>query len=283
MKKIATIIDNFDLAITDVKKLNISKLGKVEKSIKIARDCLYELRLEMRNMESISPRDEIHFFKMQKPRIHGRLFFYLELNNFLINYPETGISEQRIYIKEHIAILKSKKADVFEFAKYCRLNATKYDHMYFLREDPQLDLFMIRNLEDPEFSTSHDKLASEIVTFNLLMKFYASELELLNPKKENVVIEVVKPLKVVKPPLEWKGSNTDLIEFIYGLDARGAVGESGPENVKKMVKFSERAFGVKLGNYQKTYCEIKARNKDLTKFLNSLVVALIAKIKSEQK
>src|SRR4030066_1330014 len=190
MKKIATIIDNFDLAITDVKKLNISKLSKVEKSIKIARDCLFQLRLEMRNMDSISPRDEIHFFKKQKPKIHGRLFFYLELNNFLINYPETEISEQRIYIKEHIAIMKAKKAEVFEFAKYCRLNATKYDHIYFLREDSQLDLFMIRNIEDPEFSTSHDKLASKIVTFNLLMKFYASELELLNSKKENIVIGV---------------------------------------------------------------------------------------------
>ncbi|MDP2069370.1 MAG: RteC domain-containing protein [Lutibacter sp.] len=283
MKKIATIVDNFDLAITDVKKTDLPKLGKVEKSIKIARDCLYQLRLEMRNMDSISPRDEIHFFKKQKPKIHGRLFFYLELNNFLINYPESGISEQRIYIKEHIAILKVKKADVFEFAKYCRLNATKYDHIYFLREDPQLDLFMNKNLEDPEFSTSHDKLASKIVTFNLLMKFYASELELLNPKKENVVIEVVKPLKVVKPLLEWKGSNTDLIETIYGLDYRGAVGESGPENIKKMVKFSERAFGIKLGNYQKTFCEIKARSKDHAKFLESVAAALNAKIKSEQK
>ena len=283
MKKIATIVDNFDLAITDVKKLNISKLCKVEKGIKIAKDCLFQLRLEMRNMDSISPRDEIYFFKKQKPKIHGRLFFYLELNNFLINYPETGISEQQIYIKEHIAILKAKKGEIFEFAKYCRLNATKYDHIYFLREDPQLDLFMNRNLEDPEFSTSHDKLASKIVTFNLLMKFYASELELLNPKKENVVIKVLKPLKVAKPLLEWKGSNTDLIETIYGLDSKGAVGEPGPENVKKMVKFSERAFGVKLGNYQKTFWEIKARTKDHAKFLDSVAVALNAKIKLEQK
>lgn len=277
------VIDNFDSAILDVKKLNISKLSKVEKSIKIAKDCLFQLRLEMRNMKYISRRDEIHFFKKLKPKIHGRLFFYLELNNFLINCPETGISEQRIYINEQKAILKAKKDDVFEFAKYCRLNATKFDHMYFLREDLQLDLFMNKNLEDPEFSTSHDKLASKIVTFNLLMKFYANELELLNPKKENVVIKDVKPLKEVKPLLEWKGSNTDLIETIYGLDAKGAVGEPGPENIKKMVKFSERAFGIKLGNYQKTFWEIKARTKDHAKFLDSVAVALNAKIKSEQK
>ncbi|NEW79879.1 MAG: hypothetical protein GZ086_10750, partial [Gelidibacter sp.] len=193
MEKIATIIENFDLAINDVKKLNISKLSKVEKNIKIARDCLFQLRLELRKMDFISTRDEIHFFKKQKPYIHGKLFFYLELNDFLINCPETGNSKQRIYINEQITKLKVKIAEVSEFAKYCRLNATKFDQMYFLREDPQLDLFMNKNLDDPEFLTSHDLLASQIVTFNLLMKFYTNELNLLKTKRSIVVIKEVRP------------------------------------------------------------------------------------------
>ena len=278
MKKIATIVDNFDLAITDVKKLNISKLSKVEKSIKIARDCLFQLRLEMRNMDSISPRDEIHFFKKQKPKIHGRLFFYLELNNFLINYPETEISEQRIYIKEHIAIMKAKKAEVFEFAKYCRLNATKYDHIYFLREDPQLDLFMIRNIEDPEFSTSHDELASKIVTFNLLMKFYASELELLNPKKEDVVIKEVKPAILQK--LRWTASKTALAELVISLHLMKAIAD-GDIELNKLVAAVELIFDIKLGNIHKIFDQIRDREKDPTKFLDSLKNALIKKINSK--
>lgn len=278
MKKIATIVDNFDLAITDVKKLNISKLSKVEKSIKIARDCLYQLRLEMRNMDSISPRDEIHFFKKQKPKIHGRLFFYLELNNFLINYPETEISEQRIYIKEHIAIMKAKKAEVFEFAKYCRLNATKYDHIYFLREDPQLDLFMIRNLEDPEFSTSHDKLASKIVTYNLLMKFYASELELLNSKKEDVVIKEVKPAILQK--LRWTASKTALAELVISLHLMKAI-SNGEIELNKLVAAVELIFDINLGNIHKIFDQIRDREKDPTKFLDSLKNALIKKINSK--
>ena len=278
MKKIATIVDNFDLAITDVKKLNISKLSKVEKSIKIARDCLFQLRLEMRNMDSISPRDEIHFFKKQKPKIHGRLFFYLELNNFLINYPESGISEQQIYIKEHIAIMKAKKGEIFEFAKYCRLNATKYDHIYFLREDPQLDLFMIRNLEDPEFSTSHDKLASKIVTYNLLMKFYASELELLNPKKEDVVIKEVKPAILQK--LRWTASKTALAELVISLHLMKAIAD-GDIELNKLVAAVELIFDIKLGNIHKIFDQIRDREKDPTKFLDSLKNALIKKINSK--
>lgn len=278
MKKIATIVDNFDLAITDVKKLNISKLSKVEKSIKIARDCLFQLRLEMRNMDSISPRDEIHFFKKQKPKIHGRLFFYLELNNFLINYPESGISEQRIYINEQKAILKAKKDDVFEFAKYCRLNATKYDHIYFLREDPQLDLFMIRNIEDPEFSTSHDELASKIVTFNLLMKFYVNELSLLKQKKVNVVIEEVKPAILQK--LRWTASKTALAELVISLHLMKAIAD-GDIELNKLVAAVELIFDIKLGNIHKIFDQIRDREKDPTKFLDSLKNALIKKINSK--
>ncbi|MGV8944911.1 MAG: RteC domain-containing protein [Lutibacter sp.] len=182
MKKITSLIENFDLAILEVKKLNISKLSKVDKNIKIARDCLYQLRLEMRNIKFISTRDEVHFFKKQKPYIHGKLFFYLELSDFLINYPISGISNQRNYIKEQLNKLENKKAKDFDFAKYCKLKGTKYDHIYFLREDTQLDLFSNRNIEDPEFSTGHNSLASQIVTFNLLMKFYSNELDLLIQK-----------------------------------------------------------------------------------------------------
>lgn len=278
MRKIATIIENFDLAITDVKKLDLPKLDKVVKSIKIARDCLFQLRLEMRNMDFISTIDEIHFFKKQKPYIHGKLFFYLELNDFLIDYPATGISKQRIYIKEQIAILKAKKAEVFEFAKYCKLNATKFDQMFFLREDPQLDLFMNKNLDDPEFSTSHDLLASQIVSFNLLTKFYANELVLLKTKKSIVIIKEVKP--AILQGLTWTGSKTALVELVISLHLSKAIA-NGEIELNKLVAAVELIFDIDLGNIHKVFDQIRDREKDPTKFLDSLKNALIKKINSK--
>jgi len=278
MKKIATIIENFDLAINDVKKSDLPKLKKVAENIKIARDCLFQLRLESRKMDFISTRDEIFFFKHQKPYIRGKLNFYLELNDFLIDYPATGISKQRIYINEQITKLKAKKAEVFEFAKYCRLNATKFDHIYFLREDPQLDLFMNKNLDDPEFSTSHDLLASQIVTFNLLMKFYANELKLLKTIKDNVVIEDVR-LAILKD-LTWTASKTALIELVISLHLSKAIG-NGEVELNKIVAAVELIFDIDLGNVHKVFDQIRAREKDPTKFLDSLKNALIKKINSK--
>ncbi len=278
MKKIATIIDNFDLAIIDVKKSDLPKLTKVAKNIKIARDCLFQLRLELRKMDSISTRDEIHFFKNQKPYIRGKLNFYLELNDFLINYPETGISKQRIYINEQIAKLKAEKTNVSDFAKYCKLNATKLDYIYFLRADHQLDLFMIRNLEDPEFSTSHDFLASQIITFNLLTKFYDNELKLLKTIKVNVVIKEVKP--AILQNLTWTASKTALSELIISLHSLKAIG-NGEVELNKIVAAFELIFDIKLGNIHKIFDQIRDREKDPTKFLDSLKNALIKKINSK--
>ncbi len=278
MRKIATIIDNFDLAIIDVKKSDLPKLTKVAKNIKIARDCLFQLRLELRKMDSISPRDEIHFFKKQKPYIRGKLNFYLELNNFLIDYPATGISKQRTYINEQIAILKAEKTNVSDFAKYCKLNATKLDYIYFLRADHQLDLFMNKHLDDPEFSTSHDFLASQIITFNLLTKFYDNELKLLKTIKVNVVIKEVKP--AILQNLKWTASKTALSELIISLHSLKAIG-NGEVELNKIVAAVELIFDIKLGNIHKVFDQIRARENDPTKFLDSLKNALIKKINSK--
>ncbi|HEY9168815.1 MAG TPA: RteC domain-containing protein [Lutibacter sp.] len=278
MIKIATIIENFDLAINDVKKSDLPKLVKLGKNIKISKDTLYQLRLELRKKNFISTKDEILFFKHQKPYIRGRLNFYLELNNFLINFPISGVSQQRIYINEQISKLETKKSKVLDFAKYCKLKATRFDHIYFLRANHQLDLFMNKDLDDPEFSTSHDYLASQIITFDLLMKFYVNELSLLKTKKVNVIIEEVKP--AILRDLSWTASKTDLIELIFALYESKAL-RNGQSELKKIVAVVELIFEIELGNVHKVFDQIRAREKDPTKFLDNLKYGLVKKINSK--
>jgi len=279
MEKIATIIKNFDLAISAVKKSDLQKLGKLEESIKISRNCLFQLRLELRKKDFISTRDEIFFFKHQKPYIRGKLNFYLELNNFLINYPISGIPKQRNYINEQLNNLEIEKSKVFDFAKYCKLKSTKSDYMYFLKANNQLDLFTNKNIDDPEFSTSHDYLASQIITHDLLMKFYVNELNLLKIKKVNVIIKEVKP--TILNYLTWTGTNTELVELFYGLNAAGAI-NNGKAEMKKIAEICKVLFDIDLGNIYKTFDEIKTRKKDPTKFIDLMKTNLLKKLNSEK-
>jgi len=223
MKKIARIIDDFDKKIIDVKNSNLNKFNKLKENIRIAKNCLMQLRLELRKSGFNSKREEITFFKYQKPHIQGRLNFYLKLNFFLIEYPPVDSNKQRNFINNELNKIDVEKAEHKIFIKYYKLKESKLDHFYFLRGNNQLDLFMNSNyhLEDPEFSTSHDHLVSQIITQDLLTKFYAKQLKTLTTDESNVVIEEVKP-KILRD-LSWTASKTDLVELIYALNSSGAI------------------------------------------------------------
>ncbi|MDP3314175.1 RteC domain-containing protein [Lutibacter sp.] len=279
MKKITGIIDNFDIAINNIKKTNLQKLSILKESIKISKECLQQLRLELRKSDFTSVKDEITFFKKQKPYIQGRLNFYLKLNTYLLEFPSVGITKQRNYINRELNKLDIEKSKLLEFIKYYRLEESKLDHFYFLRGNNQLDLFINTNYnsDDPEFSTSHDHLVSQIVTQDLLTKFYAKELETLKTNETNVIVEEVKP--TILRDLSWTASKTDLIELLFALHTSGAF-QNGNSEIKKLGEICEELFGIELGNIHKTFGQIKAREKDPTKFLDLLKFNLIQKINS---
>ncbi len=110
------------------------------------------------------------------------------------------------------------------------------------------------------------------------MKFYASELELLNPKKEDVVIKEVKPAILQK--LRWTASKTALAELVISLHLMKAIAD-GDIELNKLVAAVELIFDIKLGNIHKIFDQIRDRENDPTKFLDSLKNALIKKINSK--
>ncbi|AMC11936.1 hypothetical protein Lupro_11950 [Lutibacter profundi] len=280
MKKIARIIDDFDKKIIDIKNSNLNKFSKLKENIKISKNCLMQLRLELRKSDFNSKREEITFFKYQKPHVQGRLNFYIKLNSFLLEYPIIDSNKQRKFINKELKKLDAEKGKNLDFIKYCRLNENKLDYFYFLRGNNQLDLFINSNyhLEDPEFSTSHDHLVSQIITQDLLTKFYAKQLKIITINQKNVIVEEVKP--TILRDLSWTASKTDLVELIYALNSSGAI-RNGQAEIKKLSNICKELFDIDLGNIYKTFNEIKLREKDSTKFLDHLKFSLTKKITSD--
>ncbi|WP_457617578.1 RteC domain-containing protein [Lutibacter sp.] len=280
MKKIAKIINDFDEKIIGIRNSNLDKLSKLKENIRISKNCLMQLRLELRKSGFNSKREEITFFKYQKPHIQGRLNFYIKLNSFLLEFPTVDNNKQRNFIKNKLHKIDVEKAKNLDFIKYYRLNENKLDYIYFLRGNNQLDLFFNSNyhLEDPEFSTSHDHLVSQIITQDLLTKFYAKQLNTLTINESNVIVEEVKP--TILRDLSWTASKTDLVELIYALNSSGAI-KNGQAEIKKLSKICKELFDIDLGNIYKTFSEIKLREKDSTKFLDHLKLSLTKKINSD--
>jgi len=278
MKKINALIKRYGIAISKVENSTLETFKKLNESIILSQLYLNELREFIRANSFNSQEEEINFFKYKKPKIYGNLKFFARQLNFYTECPNSNISNQRVYIKKALKELESKKRKHLAFYKYYNNDNKGFDNKYFVRGDNQLDLFSntFHLNKDPYFSTSHDFIAAEIVAYNLSTKFFNEMLESLKLRKAEKSIKEVLP--EILSDLKWKGTKTDLVELMYALNASGAIGNIG---VKKMKEICEILFNEDFGNFYKTFAEIKAREKDSTKFLDRLKSSLTHKMRNE--
>src|SRR5690606_13625924 len=118
---------------------------------------------------------------------------------------------------------------------------------------------------DHRFSTSHDYKVAQILANEQLTKYIENELAVLN----NVTPVRQSPGKKIK----WTGSKVALIELIYALHAESLFNH-GTAELKETVSHFEAMLNINLGQFHRTFLEIRSRKSDRTKFLNALTKTL---------
>ena len=159
----------------------IDNSEKLNLQLELAKEVLNDLRVYIRNNKFKDVKEEIHFFKHIKPNIYANYIFYNSLLRYQVNKPNTTSSILKNYFKNELKKLESKKRKNLKFYQYYIHNSNFLDHLYFLRANKQLDLFSIdiSIYLDSEFYTSHDKLAAEVIAYDLLTNFYKKEISKL--------------------------------------------------------------------------------------------------------
>lgn len=280
MKKINTLIKSYAEFKNEVVLQKLERTVHLKEHIKISKSCLHQFRLYLRNYKFLSPKDEIHFFKYIKPKVTGELMFYNAQLSYIICKPDSTISFQKSFLKSKLKKLESYKKKNIHFYRYYKQKEDFLDDKYFLRGNEQLELFNSQTLlcSDPDFSTSHDIKAATIISNDLLRDFYKKELVVLDTMSSPDFYDNFK--NPVDNNFTWTASKTDLIELIYALKHSGSI-NAGAVQVKEITQFLESIFDIDLGNFYKTYSEIKNRTKERTKFLEKLSENLISKIEQE--
>ncbi|MBS3993986.1 MAG: RteC domain-containing protein [Bacteroidetes bacterium] len=281
MKNIAKTIAKYQEEVKIIENSNKKEEQKIRENIQLTKDCLHNLRLQLRQAVFNGKESEINFFKYQKPLVYGNLKFFVAVLTYLTEKPNGCLKEQKEFLSDSFKKMEAKKKRNIEFFKYYQHNENCLDDKYFVRGNNQLELFSnVLHLDsDPEFSTSHDIKAAEVIAYELMAEYYANALVKLKQKSEVPAVQFVKP--EILNNLSWTASKTDLVELIYALNAAGAV-KNGQAEIKKMAQICKELFGIDLKNFYKTYGEIKARNEDeLTKFLDHLKESLTRKVESE--
>lgn len=276
MKKIEEIFKHFDSNIEDLETNIEDVLHKAEEGIKITKDTLLLMRSFVLKNSFKTKEAEILFFKNSKPQIYGKLIYYLKLFNIESKRPRGSKKSQAKYLNNHIERLQAFFNDNLEFYHYFRRGATTFDKQYFLRGQADIRLHpdAFHFFTDEQFSTSHDSTVATILAFDMLIIHLKKEIDKLN---NNGMETINSPNPILSSKLFWTGSKTDLIELIYALHSSGAI-NSGTADIKQMASACEHIFNIDLGDYYRTFLEIRSRKINQTKFIDKLKESLIKRI-----
>lgn len=255
------------MAIDKIRKEESSTVRMAERSIAAVRDSMDQLRTFIQQNPFASDEEEIYFFKQIKPPIYARMIYYRKVFNVEARKPAGNKKAVRRYLENELNLLQTIYEEHRSVYQYFRCGATHMDRQYFVRSKQGLHLHGESPCLcfDPGFHTSHDHIIAALLAHEMLAVHLTAEMQALKSKVE------VQPAGVKKrKKLRWTGTQADIVEIIYALQASGAV-EGGRVPIKDMVEGFEEVFDVNLENYYRVYYELRMRKKVRNPFLVHLL------------
>lgn len=232
-------------------------------AIKLLVDLLERLKSFSIQYAFSDTAEEIVFFREIKPCFASRLIYYNEVYNIEISRPVGNGKTIRHYYKTEIAKLKSLFDDNIEFYRYYRSGDTDLDVRYFTRRKPDfratLDSAYFQ--ADHRFSTSHDYKLACLLANEELTRY-------LEQRLEKATVNNTTNRKLAAGAT-WTAPKVALVELAYALHA-GGVFNNGNIALKDIISIFEEVCNVSLGQYHKTFLEIRERKSERAKFLSSL-------------
>jgi hypothetical protein len=255
--------------ITTAKNLceNLENLHQTERDMNVLTEkagkeitkTLRSFRSRIRKEGFNSTDEEIHFFKYIKPKIQAYLYFYSILQEI-----ETGklcMSDDEIndLIDKKVRMFRHIMRKNLDFVKYYTSGLEHLDKLYFIRETKLavISQHTTSMLMDPEFNTTHDQIAANILAFELFKKHLAR-----NKEKH-------PSFQFPQPKLKWTAGKLDLVELIYALHTSGAINH-GDADLKEIQEAFELIFKCKIDDLYRSFHDIANRKKEQVKFVNLL-------------
>ena len=211
--------------------------------------------------------EEIRFFKYTKAEFFVPLIYYQSVFEILSAIPVALQEDINAYYLRELKRIRKYMESNKRLLKYYRSGSRVLDDIYFVRRPPDLWLSLTSGeCNDPLFTTLCDHKLSTVLAYE---------------KVGNFIIGSISPStaegKAVGPSVTWTGSKASLIELLYALQTSGAC-NNGTIDVKQLATHFEHIFNVRLGNFYRTFQEIRIRKISRTTFLDQLKENLIKRM-----
>ena len=254
-----------------IKKDELSPIVFARGGIEIVKLAIERLRQHVITNGFSSEESEVSFFKEVKPKFMSKLIFFRKMYDSEVKRPlMVDKINAKKYFKREIRKVKRNYQKRSEIYAYYKSGATHLDRVYFLRRPGDLlysaDSFMI---VDSSFQTLHDSTVSEFLADEEYCAYLYRQLSVTETLQQTVGIIQNKSAK----GLRWTGSKVALTELVYALYSAGVLND-GNADVKDIVADISKLFNIDIGNFYRTFQEIRLRKKDRVSFLNHLIERL---------
>ena len=249
-------------------------IAKSEKSVELTLKAIDNLKKQFLKNKSISNENEIDFFKNIKPKFASLYIYHNAIFKIETKMPHGGERITKKYLNKELKKLKRYFDNNLDFYNYHRTGSTYLDYKYFIRggHDVKLRLDSFYFEADHSFSTSHDFKVAKILAHDLVQVYIETKI-LKMGKKEHKEKSQLEP----KGKIIWTGSKVSLTEIIYAFHTKG-VFNNGAAELKEIASYFEEIFHIDLGQYRRTFLEIRDRKSDKTKFINALEKELLKRM-----
>lgn len=256
-----------DLEIGDI-------IMRCEKSIELIITAIEEVKNIILKHNFKTEQEEINFFKITKPQFTSKLIYYNSVYRIETKKPSGSQKALRKYYIKELAKLKYYFDTNLEFYKYHRTGSTFLDYKYFIRGrfDIKLSLDNYFFETDKRFATSHDFKVAKILANDLLRLYLEDQLVTL----EHGTVQNFSQ-RNPNAKLNWTGSKVALTELIYALQTEG-VFNNGSADLKDIAEYFSEIFNIEIGQYRRTFLEIRVRKDERAKFISSLRDKLIKRM-----
>jgi len=271
-KKLDSDLSQIEIEFPDI-------LNKSVKSILCISDCLKQLKEIISKNKFTTQEDEIRFFKKIKPSVYHKLIYFVQIFNIESKRPIGSDNAQKDYMQSERDKIEIFFTENLEFYQYMRNDMTYLDDKYFVRGKVDLHLFADTFFydTDPDFSTSHDYKVARIIANDMLSVYLKSEIAAIDHNEHLTS----RQTQFSKNKYAWTESKIALVELVYALQASGCINR-GMVDIKEVALFFESIFKIDLGDYYRTYLEIKNRQNP-AKFMDALRDALLNKIEKQDE
>lgn len=268
-----SLVQEVACQLKDIHSLTEDPIQQAEQAMKILKSAFDKLKTKCLKYKFANKAEEIDFFRNIKPQFAAKLIYYNEIYNIESRKPWGTKKIIRKHLTTELLKLQTYFNENKEFYKYIRTGNCSLDHAYFLRGKNHLNhtLESFYFQADPRFTTSHDYKVARMIANEKIKTYLENEILNLEQKSNNK-----NPITNTKTQ-KWTGSKVALTELLFALHTEG-VFNHGKTELKELVSFFEAVFQVELGQFHKTFLEIRERKSDRTKFINTLREKLLIRM-----